>query len=153
MRDKIEYLARHGDEYDVLFLGSSRVHCQIMPAVFDRIAGRKWRPRKVLQCRAQWHARAGGRLLAGGDSPPPAPPSALDLRGNLTSRDRPGPRGYERFAYWHDTARLLLVVQRLRGQAMENEARLPREVAATFSARYAIWSETIGSSAGTPGAG
>ncbi len=36
---------------------------------------------------------------------------------------------------------------------MENEARLPREVAATFSARYAIWSETIGSSAGTPGAG
>ena len=39
VRDKIEYLARHGDDYDVLFLGSSRVHCQIMPSIFDRIAG------------------------------------------------------------------------------------------------------------------
>lgn len=35
---KLEQLARYGNEYDVLFLGSSRVNFQIMPAVFDRIA-------------------------------------------------------------------------------------------------------------------
>jgi hypothetical protein len=32
---KLEWLARHGDDYDVLFFGSSRTFREIMPEVFD----------------------------------------------------------------------------------------------------------------------
>ncbi len=46
VRPKLERLASHGDEFDVIFLGSSRVAHQIVPAVFDRAvaeSGRKVR--------------------------------------------------------------------------------------------------------------
>ena len=36
--DKLEHLERHGAEYDALFIGSSRVQFQIIPALFDRTA-------------------------------------------------------------------------------------------------------------------
>ena len=32
---KLEWLAEHGDEYDVLFIGSSRIYRQLVPEVFD----------------------------------------------------------------------------------------------------------------------
>ncbi len=35
MRAKLEYFAEHKDEFDVLFLGSSRVLCGLAPAEFD----------------------------------------------------------------------------------------------------------------------
>ena len=38
VREKVTYLAAHGNEYDALFLGSSRVAVQIIPALFDRTA-------------------------------------------------------------------------------------------------------------------
>jgi hypothetical protein len=38
VHDKLEHLSRHGNEYDVIFLGSSHVYFQIMPAIFDRTA-------------------------------------------------------------------------------------------------------------------
>ena len=38
IRDKMEHLALHGDDYDVIFVGSSRVHFQVLPSIFDQIA-------------------------------------------------------------------------------------------------------------------
>ena len=32
---KLDFLAAHGAEYDTFFIGSSRVHRQIIPALFD----------------------------------------------------------------------------------------------------------------------
>ena len=40
VRDKIEHLARHGDDYDVVFIGSSHIQGQVMPSVFDAMASR-----------------------------------------------------------------------------------------------------------------
>ena len=34
--EKLAYFARHKDEYDAVFVGSSRVYRQIAPGVFDR---------------------------------------------------------------------------------------------------------------------
>jgi len=39
VRAKVEKLAQHGDDYDILFVGSSRIHYEIEPAVFDRTLG------------------------------------------------------------------------------------------------------------------
>jgi hypothetical protein len=38
VRPKLDWLAAHGDEFDVLCVGSSRVQQQFMPAIFDRVA-------------------------------------------------------------------------------------------------------------------
>ncbi|MES2570644.1 MAG: hypothetical protein V4710_11400, partial [Verrucomicrobiota bacterium] len=35
--EKLAYFARHRDEYDTLFIGSSRVYRQIDPALFDQV--------------------------------------------------------------------------------------------------------------------
>ena len=39
VREKLTHLAAHGDEYDAIFIGSSRVQFHIIPAVFDSYAG------------------------------------------------------------------------------------------------------------------
>jgi hypothetical protein len=38
VREKVEQLTRYGDEYDVLFVGSSRIYFQVLPAIFDQMA-------------------------------------------------------------------------------------------------------------------
>jgi len=35
--EKLNYFSQHKDSYDVVFIGSSRTHRQIMPQVFDRV--------------------------------------------------------------------------------------------------------------------
>jgi len=44
IRPKLDWLARHGDEFDVLVIGSSRVQQQFMPPIFDQIAAENGRP-------------------------------------------------------------------------------------------------------------
>src|SRR5713226_6136440 len=34
---KLEYFAGHKDEFDTLFVGSSRIYHQVMPEVFDEV--------------------------------------------------------------------------------------------------------------------
>jgi len=38
IRQKLDWLAAHGDDFDVIFIGSSRVEQQIIPSEFDRAA-------------------------------------------------------------------------------------------------------------------
>ena len=37
VREKLGHLAMHGDEYDALFVGSSRIQNHVMPGMFDRL--------------------------------------------------------------------------------------------------------------------
>ena len=38
VREKLAHLAAHGDDYDAIFVGSSRIQNHLMPALFDRLA-------------------------------------------------------------------------------------------------------------------
>src|SRR6202044_3122926 len=38
IRPKLDWLAAHGDDFDVIFIGSSRVEQQIIPSEFDQTA-------------------------------------------------------------------------------------------------------------------
>jgi len=140
VQDKLGHLSRHGDEYDVLFVGSSRVQFQIMPVVFDRVAGENGVPVKSFN--------AG---VAGMGSPEDAylleeilrrPHARLrwvfvELARLGTGLDR---EATVRFSYWHDATRLQLIARRLWEQACEAQAKLERNHAATLEARYEIWS-------------
>ncbi|MDR3406447.1 MAG: hypothetical protein P4L99_28440 [Chthoniobacter sp.] len=140
VRAKLGHLARHGDEYDVLFVGSSRVQFQVMPVVFDHVSGENGVPVKSFN--------AG---VAGMGSPEDAylleeilrrPHARLrwvfvELSRLGTGLDR---EATARFSYWHDATRLELIARRLWGQASEEQAKLERNQAAAFGARYEIWS-------------
>lgn len=148
VRDKLVHLARQGGDYDVLFIGSSRVQFQVMPAIFDRVAGETGVGVKSFN--------AG---VAGMGSPEDAylleqilqrPHGRLrwvfvELSRLGTGLDR---AATVRFTYWHDTARLCLIARRLWGQASEAQTRLEQRHSATFGARYAIWSEMADKLAG-----
>jgi len=144
VRGKLEHLARHGDEYDVLFIGSSRVHEQIIPAIFDQVATMNGLPVK------SFNAGIVGMLS-------PEDGYVLEeilrrphrrLRWVFFEISRIGTQVWEghtaRFGYWHDSARLLLIGQCLWAEAMAGQSRLVEERKATFSARWNIWSATAG---------
>jgi len=44
VRPKMEWLTQHGDEFDLMVIGSSRVQHQFMPALFDQVAADNGRP-------------------------------------------------------------------------------------------------------------
>lgn len=148
VRDKLAHLARQGGDYDVLFIGSSRVQFQVMPSIFDRVAGE-----------AGVRVKSFNAGVAGMGSPEDAylleqilkrPHGRLrwvfvELSRLGTGLDR---EATVRFTYWHDAARLRLIARRLWGQASEAQARLEQSHSATLGARYTIWSEMTGKLAG-----
>lgn len=114
VRAKIEHLARHHDDYDTLFIGSSRLYYQIIPAIFDRLNAERGMPTRTFN--------AG---IAGMRPPEDAyyldtifrhPPKNLrwvfiELAGLRTAVDR-DKIGTVRAVYWHDLPRLVVLFKR-----------------------------------------
>jgi len=144
VREKIEHLARHGDDYEILFVGSSHVQFQIMPTIFDRVAG------------------MNGVAVKSFNAGIPAMVSPEDSYVLEEMLRRPHGRlrwvfvelsclgtqvwgeNTSRFAYWHDTARLTLLAQRLRREARGKRSRLAKDPTATIFDRWSVWTTTVG---------
>ncbi|HEY3901850.1 MAG TPA: hypothetical protein VGM54_24770 [Chthoniobacter sp.] len=140
IRDKLEYLARHGDDYDVVFIGSSHIQGQVMPSVFDEVT-----------CRAGVRVKSFNAGVAGMFAPEDGyvleqilqrPHHRLrwvffELSHVRTSLER---EGTARFTYWHDWPRLSLIVRRLWQQAVDASAPMAKNPQASFAQRWDIWS-------------
>ncbi|MGB8167091.1 MAG: hypothetical protein WCF18_06340 [Chthoniobacteraceae bacterium] len=114
VKPKIMHFAAHHDDYDTLFLGSSRIYYQIIPALFDRLAAEQGLP-----------TRSFNAAIAGMRPPEDAyyldyllrsPPKKLrwvfiELAGLRTAVDR-DKIGTVRAVYWHDWARLCVLFKR-----------------------------------------
>jgi hypothetical protein len=114
VKSKIEHLARHHDDYDTLFVGSSRMYYQIIPALFDQLTAEHGLATKSFN--------AG---IAGMRPPEDAyyldyilrnPPKHLrwvfiELAGLRTAVDR-DKVGTVRAVYWHDLPRLAVLLKR-----------------------------------------
>lgn len=109
--EKIRYLSLHGNDYDAIFTGSSRVNFQVLPSIFDRAMADSGRPVKSFN--------AGFLGMR-----PPEQGYFLDqvleqphrrLRWvfiELTSLEARTPktrRGSARFLSWHDAERMKLI--------------------------------------------
>ncbi len=108
---KLDWLAAHGEEYDTFFVGSSRVHRQIIPDLFDsemaalgvatnsfNLSGDGMRPPEdefVLE-HAFAHRTAPVRLLL---------VECNSLEANIAPEDA----GTARAVYWHDNERIARV--------------------------------------------
>jgi hypothetical protein len=114
VREKLEFLAKHGDDYDVLFVGSSQVNWQVMPSIFDRAVGEQGIPVRSFNA-GIWGMmspedgyfldevlrRPNGRLRW----------VILELMP-LSSRNYQDLAGTRREMYWHDGARTQLLTKR-----------------------------------------
>ncbi|HYR58777.1 MAG TPA: hypothetical protein VEO95_09120, partial [Chthoniobacteraceae bacterium] len=114
VKPKLDHLAAHHDEYDTLFIGSSRIYYQIIPALFDQLAAEQGLP-----------TRSFNAAIAGMRPPEDAyyfdyilrhPPKRLrwvfiELASVHTEMD-PDKIGTVRAIYWHDLPRLWLIFQR-----------------------------------------
>lgn len=114
VKAKIEHFAAHADDYDALFLGSSRIYYQVIPTLFDQLAAEAGVPTRSFNA-----AIAGMR--------PPEDAYYLDyllrsrpkklrwvfieLAGLRTAVDR-DKIGTVRAVYWHDWARLWMLFKR-----------------------------------------
>jgi len=114
VRAKIEHFAERHDGYDTLFLGSSRIYYQIIPAIFDQLTAEAGRPTRTFNA-----AIAGMRPPEDAfylDTLLRTPPAHLrwvfiELAGLRTAVDR-DKIGTVRAVYWHDWERLCLLFQR-----------------------------------------
>jgi hypothetical protein len=127
--EKRAHFLAHAGEYDALFLGSSRIELQVMPAVFDQ---------RLAELGAPLHSfNAGVSAMA--------PPEDAFFFDEIT-RARPprlrwvfielGPvrldvdrarGGSERMSYWHDAGRTLLMWQCFRAEWRQTRSRLARK--------------------------
>ncbi len=114
VRAKLEHFAVHHDEYDALFLGSSRIYYQIIPAIFDQLTASAGVPTKSFNA-----AIAGMRPPEDAyylDQLLETPPKNLrwvfiELAGIRTGVDR-DKIGTIRAVYWHDWERLWILFRR-----------------------------------------
>lgn len=124
--EKLRFFAAHKDEFDTLFIGSSRVHFQISPAIFDQAMREAGSPTH------SFNFGVGGMNL---------PESAYVLEqilktkphnlrwvfvelGELQTKWPPGIADSRRALYWHDWKRTSLVLQKI-ADAGTRPIRLP----------------------------
>jgi hypothetical protein len=113
--EKLRFFAAHKDDFDTLFIGSSRVHFQISPAIFDRATRESGSPTH------SFNFGVGGMNL---------PESAYVLEqilktkprklrwvfvelGELQTKWPPQTADSRRALYWHDWKRTSLVLQKI----------------------------------------
>jgi hypothetical protein len=127
VRPKLDFLAKHGDDYDVLFIGSSQVNWQVMPSIFDRIVGEQGTPVRSFNA-GIWGMMSpeDGYFL---DEVLRRPHKRLrwvilELMP-LSSRNYENLAGTRREMYWHDQARTQLLTKRFVSECAE-AARGPK---------------------------
>jgi len=152
LQEKMEQLARFGDEYDVLFLGSSRVHFQIMPAIFDQIAHENGLPIRSFN--------AGAAAMV-----PPEDNYWVDqiLRRPhrrlrwvflelmpLGAKGNPTLTGTSRYSYWHDWERTRLLTESSLAECVDrcheqDRSRMPwADRVADYWPPLRVWLENLG---------
>jgi len=109
--DKIRHLAVHGDEFDTLFIGSSRVNFQILPSLFDQTLAEGGRPTKsfnagILGMRPPEEGYFLDQVLR---QPHRRLRWVVIELVSLEARTPKSRTGSARFAAWHDGPRMLLL--------------------------------------------
>ncbi len=137
---KRAHLAAHGDEYDALFVGSSRVEMQIIPAAFDQRMAELGSPIRSFNAGISAMTPPEDAFLF--DEIARGPHRRLrwvfiELDSLRLKADRARREG-GRLTYWHDAGRMQLL-----GQAFLVEWRRTQAKLAKKSHRNRPWSERL----------
>ena len=107
---KLRFFNEHQDDFDTVFVGSSRINHQISPSIFDRIMGGAGHPTRTFNLGMNGMLPLESsfvleRLLK--TKPRRLKWVFIELDDLETSRV-PGAEGSRRYLYWHDWKRTLL---------------------------------------------
>ncbi len=116
--EKIRYLGLHGNQYDTIFTGSSRVNFQVLPSIFDEALAASGRPTKsfnagLLGLRPPEQGYFLDEVLK---QPRKKLRYVLIELTSLEARAPASRRGSARFMAWHDAPRMALIGTWLRAE-------------------------------------
>jgi len=140
VKGKLDWFSRHGDEYDTLFIGSSRTFCHIIPQIFDRCMAQAGMPTHSFNLgingmRSPEDTYLLEKALAGRKAPLKlvvVEANALRIEADANSL------GTLRGVYWHDFQRFTHICRGiLEEHAGKHGAFTPKAILATLGAlRY-----------------
>jgi len=112
---ELRFFREHQDEFDTVFIGSSHIHHQISPAIFDRITNEAGHPTRTFNfgINGMFPPESGyvlERLLS--TKPRHLKWVFIEL-GELETRRFPQADASRRSLYWHDWKRTSLVLQQI----------------------------------------
>jgi hypothetical protein len=128
---EIRFFREHQDQFDTIFVGSSQIHHQISPAIFDRITNEAGHPTRTFNfgINGMFPPESGyvlERLLR--TKPRRLKWVFIEL-GELETRSFPQAEASRRSLYWHDWKRTSLVLRKiLDGDGQGNALSLPRKM-------------------------
>ena len=112
---KLRFFAAHKDEWDTLFVGTSRFEHQLEPEIFDRQTARGGRPTRSFNLSVDgMHPPENFYVLEQVLKEKPRHLKWIVLEfGDIESRPGKGAADTRRFVYWHDWPRTSLVLRRI----------------------------------------
>ena len=134
VREKLAHLAAHGDDYDAIFVGSSRIQNHIMPALFDRLSADGGQPVRSFNAGvSSMHTPEDGWFLEQILARKPARLRRVFLEADFFDPGlEDGQAGTQRGVPWHDWTRFRQLCRRL---AMMTTNLSTRDQIADFFAR------------------
>lgn len=140
----MDFLARHGDDYDVVFIGSSHIQFQVQPWLFDQIAAENGVPVKSFNAGIPaMMSPEDGYVLDQILSRPHHRLRWVFIEMSCLGTQVWG-ENTARFGYWHDAARMGLLLPRLRKETNGKLARVAKDPKSTFADRWAVRSAAAG---------
>jgi hypothetical protein len=122
---ELRFFQEHRDEFDTVFIGSSRIHHQVSPAIFDRVTREAGHPTRTFNfgINGMFPPESGyvlERLLS-------AKPRHLKWvfieLDELETRRIPKAEASRRSLYWHDWKRTSLVLRKILDSGDQGDAR------------------------------
>jgi len=122
---ELRFFKAHQDEYDTVFIGSSRIHHQVSPAIFDRVMAEAGHPTRTFNfgINGMFPPESGyvlERLL--GTKPRHLKWVFIEL-DELETRRIPKAEASRRSLYWHDWKRTSLVLRKVLEDGDQKDAR------------------------------
>jgi hypothetical protein len=115
VREKMVHLSKYGDDYDAIFLGSSRIQNHVMPAIFDRVMTERGHPMRSFNFGiSSLHAPEDDYVLDLILAEPHARLRWVFVEIDFFRTDLQADQtGTFRGLYWHDLPRFALLCRRL----------------------------------------
>jgi len=122
---ELRFFKEHRDEFDTVFVGSSRIHHQVSPAIFDRVMGEAGHPTRTFNfgINGMFPPESGyvlERLLR--TKPRHLKWVFIEL-DELETRRIPKAEASRRSLYWHDWKRTSLVLRKVLEDGGQKDAR------------------------------
>jgi hypothetical protein len=121
----LRFFLQHRNDFDTLFIGSSRIRHQISPAVFDRTMGAAGFPTRTFNFGVDaMVSPEDGYVLERLLSAKPGRLKWVFIELDELQTERvPGAEGTRRWLYWHDLKRTLLIIRAIHERAGYWKAR------------------------------